>query len=235
MARSNWCAGTSTSATGPCGSTPRTCMAASCFGGSGPAANAPEAEPRAAAERSRASVPSVRSPRVRGRQLCGASVRDKGTPNPYKVLVVKRKNHPHDHVCWDQQRCGCCGVGTVSRRRSAVALMPRCRLARRAAAAPNTYLDSGGTHPEECGGCTRAIRAQAGPDAHSFPRSRPFKAAGSPSERGVPFSAARGAGQTSRSRPRRRSVGGGVCERDTTVSQLDGVAGHAVLTRGRGQ
>ena len=67
----------------------------------------------------------------------------------------------------------------------------------------------------------------------SFPPSWPVKAAGSSADADVPFGATHEAGQTTRSRPRRRSVGGGSGERDTSVAQLVQVAGYAVLTLGQ--
>ena len=79
--------------------------------------------------------------------------------------------------------------------------------------------------PERSGGCAEASRSSAWPDAHAFPRSRPFNSAGS-SREGCPVWGGSGAGQTPIDHvPRRRSVGGGVCERGTSVSQLVRVAG----------
>ena len=73
------------------------------------------------------------------------------------------------------------------------------------AAAPNTYSDSHDASPK--GRRWVGTEYPTGPDTHSYPRSRPFKAAGSPTEVDVPFVAARDAGQTSRSRPRWRGGG----------------------------
>ena len=66
--------------------------------------------------------------------------------------------------------------------RSAVAIAPRCRLAERSAAAPNTYSDSRGHDPAGVRRLCRGNGHPAGPDALAFPRSRPFKAAGSSRE-----------------------------------------------------
>jgi hypothetical protein len=60
-------------------------------------------------------------------------------------------------------------------------------------AAPNTYWDSGG-HDTKVAAAVPSQRP-AWPDAHSFPRSRPLKAAGSSTDR-CPVGAGSGAGQT---------------------------------------
>ena len=55
--------------------------------------------------------------------------------------------------------------------------------------------------PRKVGRLYQGNMAPAWPDANAFPRSRPFKAAGSSTRVDVPLLGAQGAGQTSRSRP----------------------------------
>jgi hypothetical protein len=102
--------------------------------------------------------------------------------------------------------------------RSAVAITPWCRLAQRAAAAPNTYSDSGGTRTEVRGGC-----AQAGSPGRSrcefVPASPAIQGDWLIHRSGCPVSGSSGAGQTPGSVPG-GAGGGGACERDTQVSQL---------------
>jgi len=88
----------------------------------------------------------------------------------------------------------------------------------KSAAAPNTYSDSRGTVPEGAGGVPGQLDPRPVPmlirshdPGHSRRLARP--------RRDVPFVAAREAGQTSRSRPRRRE-GRGACERGRQLPQL---------------
>ena len=84
------------------------------------------------------------------------------------------------------------------------------------AAAPNTYSDSHGAAPK--GRRWVGSDYPTGPDAHSYPRSRPFKAAGS-SPKGCPVSCGSGCGaDVEVSSPVAR--GRGACERDAPAAQL---------------
>lgn len=89
-------------------------------------------------------------------------------------------------------------------------------LAERSAAAPNTYSDSHGASPK--GRRWVGTGYPTGPDTHSFPHSRPFKASGS-SPKGCPVCGGSGGGAGAEvSSPVAR--GRGACERNARASQL---------------
>lgn len=105
-------------------------------------------------------------------------------------------------------------------------------LAERSAAAPNTYSDSRGRTPKSP--AAGSGRLDPGPVPMLLRSRDPGHSKRLAHPRGdVPLVRASGAGQTPRSRPRRRG-GGGVCECDGRLSQLVRVAGFAVRTPGTG-
>ena len=144
----------------------------------------------------------------------GNEYTDRATAEPVLGSGSQEKKSPRPPL--SSEKRGSQGWGRVS---LAVCLWRSRRgVARRSnsAAAPNTYSDSHGASPK--GRRWVGSGYPTGPDTHSFPRSRPFKAAGS-SPKGCPVCGGSGCGaDVEVSSPVAR--GRGACERNASASQL---------------
>ena len=96
---------------------------------------------------------------------------------------------------------GTAGWGTILSNESAVAIRPWCHARLTFGGCTQHVFGLRRHRPRKVGRLYQGNSAPAWPDANAFPRSRPFKAAGSSTRVDVPLLGAQGAGQTSRSRP----------------------------------
>jgi hypothetical protein len=101
------------------------------------------------------------------------------TPNPHKVLAVKRKYFPRPRgaalfLTPFLRGPSSGGEGTASATRLAIGGRRDSWPQGRGRAAPNTHADSGGPAPAGPGGCA-GDQAPAGPDTRSCPAPWPFE------------------------------------------------------------